>query len=112
MKESATGINFGFGREVNQYLIFLGLLVLCVLVSGDAWAFTAPTSGSLLYDAYDMVVNKMFKGALGYVICFAALAYGLYCLFTIKIAQFLCSFVGAGLLWNLESIVTSMGCIF
>ena len=32
-----------------------------------AWAITAPAAGDLGYDAYDLVVNQMLNGPVGFV---------------------------------------------
>lgn len=38
-----------------------------LLASGAASAVTAPASGTLAFDAYDVVVNQMLNGPIGFV---------------------------------------------
>jgi hypothetical protein len=52
------------------------------LLSAGAQAFTAPSTGDLGYDIYDIVVNKVVKGPLGFVGCVAAFLYGVSRLFS------------------------------
>ena len=56
------------------------LMGLFFLMAAGAHAITAPASGSLFYDAYDIVVNSMLKGALGFIsaILIFALSIGLF----------------------------------
>lgn len=39
----------------------------CVLMAGNALAFTAPASGTFAYDIYDVGVNQILKGPIGFV---------------------------------------------
>jgi len=57
-------------------------LAAFALVSGGAHAFTAPTTGDLGYDIYDIVVNKGVKGPLGFVGGVAAFLFGVSRLFS------------------------------
>jgi hypothetical protein len=47
-------------------IILLALTVLLVS-AGAALAFTAPAAGDFFYDIYDVGVNKMLKGPIGFV---------------------------------------------
>ncbi|WP_298673235.1 hypothetical protein [uncultured Sphingomonas sp.] len=57
-------------------------LAVLALASGSAHAFTAPATGDLGYDIYDIVVNKGVKGPLGFVGGVAAFLFGVSRLFS------------------------------
>jgi hypothetical protein len=56
--------------------IFLMVSLLVMGLTQVVMAITAPTSGSFAYDIYDIVVNKMLKGPVGFVSGLAAIAFG------------------------------------
>ncbi len=57
-------------------------LVLFATMSGGAHAFTAPATGDLGYDIYNIVVNKGVKGPMGFVAGVAAFLFGVSRLFS------------------------------
>jgi len=57
-------------------------LALFAAMSGGAHAFTAPATGDLGYDIYDIVVNKGVKGPMGFVGGVAAFLFGVSRLFS------------------------------
>ena len=57
-------------------------LAVLALASTGAHAFTAPATGDLGYDIYDIVVNKGVKGPLGFVGGVAAFLFGVSRLFS------------------------------
>lgn len=52
------------------------LLVAIALVAGPAMAFTAPTAGDFAYDVYDIVVNDILGGPIGFVGAVALMVWG------------------------------------
>lgn len=50
-----------------QTTIILLALVVLLVSAGAALAFTAPAAGDFFYDVYDVGVNKMLKGPIGFV---------------------------------------------
>ena len=57
-------------------------LAVMAVMAGGAHAFTAPATGDLGYDIYDIVVNKGVKGPLGFVGGVAAFLFGVSRLFS------------------------------
>ena len=47
-------------------IILMALLIL-IVSAGAALAFTAPAAGDFFYDIYDIGVNKMLQGPIGFV---------------------------------------------
>lgn len=53
-------------RQLRNETIFAILFVLCVL-STNATAMTVPAAGSFAYDLYDIGVNQILLGPIGFV---------------------------------------------
>jgi hypothetical protein len=90
----------------------LVLAVFTFLMAGGAHAITAPATGSLFYDAYDIVINSMLKGAVGFVaaILIFALSIGLFLMK--KVVPGIVGIVCAAILIKADTIVTSLGAVF
>ena len=90
----------------------LVLAVFTLLAAGGAHAITAPATGSLFYDAYDVVINSMLKGAVGFVaaILIFALSIGLFLMQ--KVIPGIVGIVCAAILIKADTIVTSLGAVF
>jgi hypothetical protein len=93
----------------------LMITVITVLLLGSAlpsFAITAPTSGSLFYDVYDIVVNSMLKGAVGFVSAILVFMMGIGLFFVQKIIPGIIGVVCAALIIKADAIVTTLGLIF
>jgi len=93
--------------------VFLCMVVfgIAALSASNAMAFTAPAAGSAFYDFYDVIVNMMLKGAMGFaggVILFAMSAYFFS---QSEILRGILSAIGCILFLKADSIVTSFGAI-
>lgn len=53
-------------KEAKFISAFLALTFMSMFAS-EAYAITSPTTGSFAYDFYDIAVNKMLKGAPGFI---------------------------------------------
>jgi hypothetical protein len=99
-------------RWTQRCFTALVLMGLTFLMAGGAHAITAPTTGGLFYDAYDIVVNSMLKGAVGFVaaILIFALSIGLFLMQ--KVVPGIVGIVCAAILIKADTIVTSLGAVF
>ena len=110
----------GAGRPVAQKSIvsrqsLVMSIAVIVLLSGSAlpsFAITAPTSGSLFYDVYDIVVNSMLKGAIGFVAAILVFMMGIGLFFVQKIIPGIIGVVCAALIIKADAIVASLGLVF
>ncbi|CAC9978330.1 hypothetical protein [uncultured Gammaproteobacteria bacterium] len=92
----------------NQGAIALGTVL--ILVGGEAAAYPVPTSPtSFLYSAYDVIINKLSKGAVGFSVAAAmtigALVAAIKNQFSVAAVMVVATFIGA----NLETTITSLG---
>jgi len=81
----------------------------CILAANQANAFTAPTSGTFAYDIFDIGVNQILKGPIG----FAAGVGSMVAAAVMAIRQMLlpaaATVLGGAFLLKADSVVSSLG---
>lgn len=96
-------------RHKKTMTALLALGATCLLVAGNADAFTAPVAGSFAYDIYDVGVNDILKGPIG----FAAGVGSMVAAAVMAIRQMLlpatATVLGGAFLLKADSVVTSLG---
>ncbi len=99
-------------KTITMPLIFSGVL-LCSLVvmATPAFAITAPSSGEFLYDLYDIAVNKLVKGAVGFVGGVAAISYGFYTMIQGNLMRAVPAILGGAGIIKADTVVTSLGAL-
>ena len=99
---------------VSRQSLMMVIAVTVVLLGSalPSFAITAPTSGSLFYDVYDIVVNSMLKGAIGFVAAILVFMMGIGLFFMQKIIPGVIGVVCAALVIKADAIVTSLGLMF
>lgn len=86
------------------------LTVAFVIGFADAaLALTSPASGSFFYDVYDIGVNKILKGAPGFVIGCGAIAWGGSMLFKSQVVPAVMSILGGGIVLKADTVVSTLG---
>lgn len=98
-----------FNRKEVQ-LAFLALL-LVLAIAPFANAFVAPVAGSFAYDAYDIGVNKILKGPIGFVGGVLAIAFGAYMGIQAEIWYAIASILGGAILMKADTVVASLGAL-
>jgi hypothetical protein len=91
--------------------IFLMVSLMVMGLTQVVMAITAPTSGSFAYDMYDIVVNKMLKGPVGFVAGLAAIAFGAVNLIQARIMAALPAILGGALLIKADTVTSSLGLV-
>ena len=89
-------------------------LVGCGLVlvsASSAFAIAVPAAGSFAFDVYDIAVNRILDGPIGFVAGVAALAIGAVCAIQQKVFEAVPCILGGAVLLNADSLVTSLGMI-
>ncbi len=85
------------------------MAMVVVFMAQNAMAFTVPTSGSFAYDLYDLAVNQILKGPVGFV---AGVGFIILCVFAIArqmvLPAILCLFAGV-ILIKADAIVATLG---
>ena len=106
------GSTFLSSKWTQRCFTALVLAGLTFLMAGGAHAITAPTAGGLFYDAYDIVINSMLKGAVGFVAAILIFAMSIGLFLMQKVVPGIVGIVCAAILIKADTIVTSLGAIF
>ena len=108
LKKLTTSFWTGIKYEHRRYLL-CALAVGLLFCAQNAMAFTVPTSGSFAYDLYDLAVNQILKGPVGFV---AGIGFMILCVFAIArqmvLPAILCLFAGV-ILIKADAIVVTLG---
>lgn len=95
----------------NRKVAFLTTMsLMLVMMASSAFAFTPPANGDMFYEVYDLVINNVMSGPIGFVIGAIMLIGGIFLLVQGKgfLLPLIC-LVGGVILVKVESIVTSFG---
>lgn len=93
-----------------RYMV-LALVAMFVTVASRVYAINEPASGSFAYDLYDIGVNKIVKGPIGFVGGVVAMVAGAIAAIQARIMLALPAVLGGAALLRADSIVTSMGAL-
>jgi len=84
------------------------LLVAMLMVSSIAAAFTAPAAGDFGYDVYDIVVNKILNGPIGFIGGLFLIVFGVTQIMKNWMMTILCIIAGTVLI-RAEAMVVTLG---
>lgn len=98
------------GKEARLMLVFMTAAFVFGL-SGMASAITAPAAGSFAYDVYDIGVNKILQGPVGFVGGVAAIVIGAISAIRAQIMLAIPAILGGAVLLKADTITTSLGMI-
>ena len=79
--------------------------------TGVAFAIAPPAAGSFAFDVYDIGVNMILDGPIGFVAGVAAMAIGAICAVQQKVFEAVPAILGGAVLLNADSLVTSLGMV-
>ena len=85
------------------------------LGTGDVLAWTTPAAGSFAYDVYDIAVNKILNGPIGFVTGMGIMGAGGYFIANSRaggMAAGIPMILLGGSLIKLDSIITTLGYVF
>lgn len=95
--------------RVTTMVIMVALFVMSFWSS--VMAITTPSAGSFAYDIYDIGVDKILKGPIGFVGGVVAMAVGAIAAIQARILLALPAILGGALLLKADNVVTSLGMI-
>lgn len=81
-----------------------------LLVSGLAAAFTAPAAGDFGYDVYDIVVNQILNGPIGFIGGVALIVFGATKIMSNWMMTILCIIAGT-ILIRADDLVVTLGAV-
>lgn len=98
-------------KSVRLTLAAVLSFAVVLLLQDAASAITAPAAGTFAYDVYDIVVDKMLKGPIGFVAGVIAMIVGAIAAIRAEFMLAIPAIVGGAILLKADSLVTSLGCI-
>lgn len=84
-------------------------LLVMAFTSISAYAFTAPAATDIMYNVYDLIVNKMIGGGVTYIVGFIGLCSAAYFIMQQKIVPGLFIIIGSIIFLSAGSIATAFG---
>lgn len=94
-----------------RHLILFMVVAAITGMAAQAFAINAPANGSFAYDLYDIGVNKIVKGPIGFVGGVMAMVFGAVSAIQARIMLAIPAILGGAALLKAESIVTSLGAL-
>lgn len=93
--------------------VCVGLMLTALVLSipGSVFAMTAPQAGTFGYDIYDIVVNNISKGGIGFGVGVAGVAMAGFLAWKQQFPAMLGTLAGTGGLVKADSLVTTFGAL-
>jgi len=101
---------FEYQLQHNKNLMLGFFAIVALAAVQTAMAIATPQTGTLGYDLYDVAVNDMLNGPIGYVAGLAAIVFGGFQIVKSYAIAGL-SVLGGSAVLNADTIVTSLGMI-
>ena len=86
-------------------------LLAVLLIVPFAHAVVAPAVGSFAYDVYDVGVNQILKGPIGFMAGVVAVVFGAYMAIQSQVMYALPAILGGAVLLKADTVVTSLGAL-
>ena len=96
-------------RSTMQAAVMVGACFAATMISREAAAFTAPAAGTFAYDIYDIGVNGILKGPIGFVGGVGAMVAAAIMAIRQMLLPAVSTVLGGGFLLKADAIVTTMG---
>lgn len=101
------------GKQIWQAKIMTGFAVLfaACLISVDAMAMTVPAAGSFAYDLYDIGVNQILLGPIGFIAGVACMVFAAILAIRQMILPAAGVVLGGAFLLKADSVVQTIGAV-
>jgi len=81
------------------------------IFASPAWAIVVPAAGTFAYDIYDIVVNGLLTGPVGFVVGVGAIVFGAYMAIRSEIMMAIAAIIGGAIILKADAITMTMGAI-
>lgn len=99
-------------KEMKLTMATMFAFVGALAISTDAFAITAPAATTFAYDVYDIAINNIIKGPIGFVAGAMAIVFGAVLAIKQEIMGAVPAILGGAILLKADTIVVSLGSIF
>ena len=98
-------------KEFRMTMISVMVVLFVLGFWSSVMAITTPAAGSFAYDIYDIAVDRILKGPIGFVGGMIAMVVGAIAAIQARILLAIPAILGGALLLKADNIVTSLGII-
>lgn len=98
-------------KEIRLTIMAIMVALFVMSFWSPVMAITAPAPGSFAYDIYDIAVEGILRGPIGFVGGVVAMAVGAIAAIQARILLALPAILGGALLLKADNVVTSLGMI-
>jgi len=109
------GVVSGMKHETKLLLGAAAVVGAAAVLLGSpdlSFAINEPTAGTFAYDLYDIAVNKILKGPVGYVGGMAAMVMGAIALITGRVLPAVPAVLGGAALLKADTLIQGIGLLF
>ncbi len=96
--------------KTKTFTLFVVLATTCFMAA-NALALTAPGSGTFAYDLYDIGINQILKGPIGFVAGVACMVLAAVLAVRQMLLPAVCCVLGGAFLLKADSVVETIGAI-
>ena len=100
-------------QTISKMSVAVYVLIIKVLIIGLcpalAFAFEAPAAGSFAFSVYDLFMNDILTGAIGFVIAAGLILYAIFWAVRSNVFGTIVCAICAGLIIFIEEVVISLG---
>ncbi len=100
----------GIFRQMKKHPAMLALLCVAFLsFAAQALAFVAPAAGTFAFDVYDLIINDIADGAIGFVLGAGLMVAALFLGISGRWTYATVAAIAGGLIANIDTLTTSLG---
>ncbi len=96
-------------NKTSKLTLVMMVFIVLTVVPAAVYAFNAPTTGSFAYDVYDIAVDKILKGPIGFVAGVAAMVFGAASAIRGQLMTSVLPIIGGAVLLKADAIVKTLG---
>lgn len=100
-----------FSTKLKAAWAFVATFLFTAATSSPAFALTQPAAGDFAYTVYDIAINKIMGGPIGFVIGFGIIAFAIFLATKQQIIPAIVSLVAGAALIKADAIVASLGAV-
>lgn len=111
--QSLRAIPSKFSKVFNTTNLSMSIMAMMFVVAmaSLAWAIAIPVAGSFAYDAYDIAVNQILNGPIGFALGVLAIGFGAWFAIRSAIMEAIGAVLGGAILLQADTVVASLGMV-
>ena len=104
-------MNVTFDTNTHARTLTIFLVFATCLMASQAMALSAPGSGTFAYDLYDIGINQILKGPIGFVAGVACMVLAAVLAVRQMLLPAVCCVLGGAFLLKADSVVETIGAV-